>query len=873
MRYAPRSVIVPVVLATGLWWTPPVHGQQPTKPPFAVVPLPVDPGATAPCTIAEVLVIGSTGASGRAVIVPDALGPSLIDGTWMPPTAGDEVRLPNGTTKSWKAARIDEKGNLKDPALRGGYAYVAVDAVEGGAFILDARGHSMVYVNGEPRVGDPYANGYVRIPIALKKGRNHLLFRGGRGEEMRAVIRVVMVPFEFDLSDATLPDLVEGQGGSMLGAVVLTNATDQWQRGWVLAADVPGGPPTRTAVDQIPPWSCRKVGFEFQAPASAAAGKPRLNLGLARADAANVPPSICAVTALGLRKPTETRKITFRSGIDGSVQYYVLRPALTQSGDLTGLPLILTLHGASVEATNQANAYRGKDWCNIVAATNRRPFGFDWEDWGRVDAMEVLEHASAMLKPDPRRVYLTGHSMGGHGTWQIGAQFPGRFAAIAPSAGWISFWSYTGAAAYDAGSPIENILRRAVSPSDTLALKRNYLQYGVYVLHGDADDNVPVEQAREMRSVLGGFHTDFAYYERPGAGHWWGDACVDWPPLMEFLKSHSRPEGRDVREVEFVTASPTVSADSDWVTIEAQAEQLKPSSVDLKLDPAKRVFRGTTENVARLSLDVSSLAAPYFVEVEGKQVQRWALEPGQPIRVELDKQAALEVPWPASDLRVWLSLADGAWGSIPKPPSTLKGPGRAGLFKSAFGNNVLLVVGTAGTREETEWALAKARYDAETFWYRGNGSPQIVLDTEFEPGREPDRNVILYGNAYSNRAWKALFGDSPVQVAEGGITIGSKRMIGESLGCLLIRPRPGSDRACVGAVTGTGVAGMQLASRVPYFVSGVGLPDWTVIGPEAMTKGVGGIRAAGFFGNDWGLSDRDSAWAEAATEKPADPAP
>ena len=41
---------------------------------------------------------------------------------------------------------------------------------------------------------------------------------------------------------------------------------------------------------------------------------------------------------------------------------------------------------------------------------------------------------------------------------------------------------------------------RATMPSDTLALQQNYAQEGVYMLHGSADDNVPVTQAREMVS-------------------------------------------------------------------------------------------------------------------------------------------------------------------------------------------------------------------------------------------------------------------------------------------------------------------------------------------------------------------------------------
>ena len=95
---------------------------------------------------------------------------------------------------------------------------------------------------------------------------------------------------------------------------------------------------------------------------------------------------------------------------------------------------MLSLHGASVKALNQVNAYGQKDWCHIVAPTNRRPYGFDWEDWGRMDALEVLDLAREQLGTDPQRTYLTGHSMGGHGAWHLGVTYPDRFAAVGPSA-------------------------------------------------------------------------------------------------------------------------------------------------------------------------------------------------------------------------------------------------------------------------------------------------------------------------------------------------------------------------------------------------------------------------------------------------------
>lgn len=819
-------------------------GQQPEPATPLVVPPPPVPDAA---TLGEPLVVGLRGRVVRTVVAPDPVAAAIVSGTWTRPQAGES--LPGGGT--WKPVSLGADGRIEDAALRNGYVYVPVNSPREQVMILAASGHSLAYVNGEPRTGDPYANGMVRLPVLLRRGQNDVLLRGGgRGGAVRLAVRPAPAPVFIETADATLPDLVDGATGRLLAAVVVVNATDQWQHGWTIRAGLERTDKVVTPVPALAPLSVTKVPFEFAAkPVNSEA---KLEVALVR-NGAEEPPVRLALRRCG---PADCRVVTFRSDIDGSVQVYAWRPS---DGPRTeGQALILTLHGAGVEALNQANAYASKPWADIVAPTNRRAFGFDWEDWGRLDALEVLEHAESVLRPDPRRIYLTGHSMGGHGTWQVGAHAAPRFAAIAPSAGWISFWSYGGAAAYDGASALERVLRRASSPSDTLALRENYLQHGVYVLHGDADDNVPVAQAREMRRVLAEFHPDFAYYERPGAGHWWGNECVDWPPLMEFLRGRQRPAVSEVRHVRFTTATPGILARSDWATIEMQIEQLKPSRVDLRLDAAARRFSGTTENVARLSLDLNELSRAAG-EGEGEASRPAALEPHRPLHLEFDGQTLADVPWPADNV-VRLARDRGQWTLAQAVSPTHKGPRRAGLFKDAFRNRVLLVVGTGGTPEENAYLLARARYDAETFWYRGNGMLPIVLDTAFDPRAEPDRNIVLYGNAATNRAWPALLGDSPVQVTPGLVAVGSRRERGDDLACLLIRPRPGSETASVGAVAGTGLAGLRLTASIPYFRSGVGLPDWIVVGPEALKEGVTGIRGAGFFGNDWSLSDSDSGW-------------
>jgi len=801
--------------------------------------------ATEPLVLRDFLVLGRVSRGGRSAVHVDALEARIVAGRWTAPRAGDTLTLPDGSIRTWERVTAGAEGGLAYPGLAGGYAYAAVEADAPRAMLLEATGHSMVYVNGEPRMGDPYQAGYVRLPILLRAGRNEFLFQCGRGS-LKAQLTVPPSAVVLDGRDATLPDLIVGEPVQTWGAMVVLNATPQEQAHLSLAASYGDGPAVLTPLPRIPPYSVRKVGFRLAGPAPEGPGDCPLQLDLKGPDG----PLDAVSLNLRVRQASQTYKQTFLSDIDGSVQYYAVNPppSALPPGQGPAPALFLTLHGAAVEAIGQADAYASKPWGYLVAPTNRRPYGFDWEDWGRLDALEVLELAQQRFHTDPQRTYLTGHSMGGHGVWHLGATFPDRWAAIGPSAGWISFWSYAGAPRPAAPEAVQAMLLRAAAPSDPLALQRNYAQHGVYILHGAADDNVPVDQSRTMNQQLRGFHRDFIYHEQPGAGHWWDDsdepgaACVDWPPMFDFFARHCRPTEASLRQVDFITVNPGVSAWCHWLCLEAQVHPLQPSTVSVRYDPGHRRFVGTTDNVARLSFRLGQIP------------------PGEPIQVELDGQKIPDLPWPAGEPRIWLKREGPQWLPIPPPALTLKGPHRYGPFKEAFRNRMVFVYGTRGSEEENAWAFAKARFDAEQFWVRGNGSVDLVPDVQFQPSAEPDRNVILYGNADTNGAWGPLLADSPVQVRRGYVRLGGREIPGEDLACLFLRPRPDSDRAAVGVIAGSGLAGMRLTDRLSYFLAGVGYPDCTVLGPEVLTQGDAGIRVAGFFGLDWRVESGEFAW-------------
>jgi pimeloyl-ACP methyl ester carboxylesterase len=790
-----------------------------------------DPKPTQEIQLSECLTLARGGGrGGRVLIAADPVAAAIVSGRWLAPKEGDEVTAADGTRTTWKSAKANAEGSFQGAGFAGGYAFVNVPSETERVMILEASGHAMVTVNGEPRAGDPYGYGYVKLPVLLRKGDNAFLFRTGRGQ-LKARLIEPRSDCKIETGDVTLPDLLVGREIHSWASVVVLNATKVPLEGLKIVATIEGGESSATILPTLLPLSARKVAFRLAGPGPIAEGDEKVHVAIEKGTTLDR-----TDLSVRVRNPDQTHKRTFLSGIDGSVQYFGLVPAKvseTSEGPRPGL--ILTLHGASVEGIGQAAVYAPKSWAHVVAPTNRRPYGFDWEDWGRLDAIEVLELAQRELDTDPRRTWLTGHSMGGHGAWHLGVTFPDRFAAVGPSAGWVSMASYAGARPIEKSTGVDGILRRGMSPSDTTALAANLTKLGVYVLHGSADDNVPVGQARQMRTKLAEFHPDFAYHEQAGAGHWWGNECCDWPPLIEFLKAREIPERKNVKAVDFITASPSVSASCHWATVEAQQVAFRPSVVHLKLDDARRQFSGTTENVQRLALDVSHLM------------------PG-PIEVVLDGQTFPNLARPEGDRpRLWLHRDGQAWSSAGKPSLTLKGPHRSGPFKDAFRNRVMFVYGTRGTLEENAWSLAKARFDAERFWYQGNASVDVVPDSGFDPSSERERNVIVYGHGDMNSAWNALLEASPVQVSRGKLVVGDREKSGDDLACLFVRPRPGSDQATVGVVAGTGPAGLRLAGVPSYFTSGVAYPDCIVLRPEGLTKGLEGIVAAGYFGEDWSV--------------------
>lgn len=807
----------------------------------------------AEATFREYMAIPLIGSYGRSTVHIDPVDASIAAGEFKVPGEDDVVTTADGREVSWRKATAGEDGVLSTRSFRGGYATTTFESPAAGTMLLEASGHAAAYVNGQPVAGDPYAFGEFDLPVQIVKGQNTFVFHVAQSQLKARLLRPT-AQLTLGSLRVVLPSIVRNDGEQQLwGSVTLTNCSDQPLSEVSIRTQVNGQPQTTTPVAWLDAASGRACAFGIATADDIEGDTAELSIQVYDAG------RLLAEQRYDLQvvDANQMHIRTYRSRVDRSVQDYVVVPAVssegqthlvakprTSRGDAPGA--IVALHTDGMTARDFAAQYQAKSWAHVIVPGGRGEFPLDWEDWSRIDASEALADAREHLEIDPAKLYVTGHGMGGHGALVLATASPNTFAAVATSAGWPSLWTYGGGMPdYRNPSNIQAMLLRAAQPSNTMALLENLRTAGVHLLHGADDDQVPAEQSRLVAQKLASWHNDFAFRELSDAGNWWGSQTVDSAATMDFLSARGRNEAVP-QTVAFATSDLGTLSQCDWATIAAQDKQFEVSRVKLRIRNAPRTIIGTTENVRRLSISKEAVpeGEPFLVRLDG----------GRPIRFR---------GMPASG-QVWLEKEGDEWTRKLSPDKSNKNPSRYGGLKAAFDHNVLLVYGTVGDEAENAWSRAKAHYDAETFAYRAGGSLQVIADSDFKASEAEDRNVVIYGNVDTNRAWAALLSTSPVQAERGRLRVGLRTEQGDDLAFTMVRPRTGTDDRLVAVVGGTGVKGMRLTNRLRYFWAGVAYPDWLLIGPEALTSGDPGIRAAGYFAEDWDVDDADIAWRDLA---------
>lgn len=179
-------------------------------------------------------------------------------------------------------------------------------------------------------------------------------------------------------------------------------------------------------------------------------------------------------------------------------------------------PLLLFLHGSG-ERGDDLEQVKVHGPPKLIAAGQHFPCIVvspqcpSFRRWEMTQLDSLLTHVQATYKVDPDRVYVTGLSLGGYGTWALAANYPDRFAAIVP---------ICGAGEKEAASRIAHI--------------------PTWVFHGGNDVPVPLMSSAEMVKAIedAGGNPRFTVYPLVDHDSW--TQSYDNPELYDWLLAQRR---------------------------------------------------------------------------------------------------------------------------------------------------------------------------------------------------------------------------------------------------------------------------------------------------------------------------------------------
>ena len=212
------------------------------------------------------------------------------------------------------------------------------------------------------------------------------------------------------------------------------------------------------------------------------------------------------------------RKLDKEIKVAVKADYLLFLPADYGKDPAKKWPTILFLHGAG-ERGSDVNLVKVHGPPKIVEQKKDFPFivispqcpAGGW--WDPQTLIALLDEVSADHAVDPDRVYLTGLSMGGYGTWETAIRHPDRFAAIAPICG---------------GGNKHRV--------------RGIKHVPTWVFHGDKDGAVPVAESIEMVDALKAAGGDVQFTRYPDAEHDSWTETYNNPKLYDWFLSHTRGE-------------------------------------------------------------------------------------------------------------------------------------------------------------------------------------------------------------------------------------------------------------------------------------------------------------------------------------------
>jgi hypothetical protein len=446
---------------------------------------------------------------------------------------------------------------------------------------------------------------------------------------------------------------------------------------------------------------------------------------------------------------------------------------------------------------------------------------------GEVDVLEAMEHAIREYGCSRDHVALRGFSMGGAGTWHVGAQHIDLFAAITPGAGFVETAEYSKVDA-EGKVPPTPWERKLFSLYDVPGYVLNLSNRPIYLYCGDEDPArwqglkmVAAAKARgfEIPELLG-----------PKTGHKYHP---ETKKQLDALMDAAAEKGRPKAPLKVRLSTPTLKYNKvDWVTVDSLQEHWVVSEVEAtKVGPAK--FEVKTKGVTGLSLGVLAI---------------WPDE-GSP-EVTVDGQVFNGVTRFEKIRGNWVDPR-----SIKRTnPGLQKRHDLQGPIDDAFMGAFVFVrpTGKSSYPQVDAWVKSEMELAVRKWKVNFRGEVTVVDDTAVTDELMKAKHLVLWGDAESNKVIARVLPKLPVKWADGKIGIDRVSYDAATHAPLLIHPNPLSPERYV--VLNSGYTFRQ-GSDVTNALQTPKLPDWAIVdvtvAPSAQWPGA--VNAAGFFDEGWGV--------------------
>ena len=208
--------------------------------------------------------------------------------------------------------------------------------------------------------------------------------------------------------------------------------------------------------------------------------------------------------------------------VDTNYQYIEYVPPDYSEDTLKRWPLIIYLHGGSARGNDTIDLYnagipdqiwRGRHFPFVIVAP-QCPSHLRWstDNWFE----NFFEEVSTKFRIDTNRVYLTGVSLGGAGTWYLAIKYPNLFAAIAPISGFTSHIEFID----------QNV--------------ENLVDLPIWAFHGRTDKFVQFEETERVIRRLEGKNKNLKFTLEPDVGHWMHWQVYPEAELYDWFLIHNK---------------------------------------------------------------------------------------------------------------------------------------------------------------------------------------------------------------------------------------------------------------------------------------------------------------------------------------------